>query len=146
MFQVREENKREVSGIEQGQIIQEIIKSGLVGQTPDERRVFLATLGIDCADSFNLTATLPDFLSDVCHLLACQWRLAQFAENFRHLRDGIKSEDLTFDESAIHARSAVCLQHLDSFVAYCRGLPADMKEQLKLNAIDRISRELRDEP
>lgn len=146
MFQVREENKRAVSGIEQGQIIQEIIKSGLVGQTPDERCVFLATLGIDYADLFNLTANLPDFLSEVCNLLASQWRLAQFAENFRQLRDGSESEALTFDKSAIQARAAVCQQHLESFVAYCRSLPADMKEHLKLTALERISRELRDEP
>lgn len=146
MFQVREENKRSVSGVEQGQIVGEIVDSGLVGSSPDERRVFLETCGIDYAHNFQLTAPLPEFLFDVCSLLASQWRLAQFAENFRQLRDEIENKSFPYEEAAIQARAAVCRQHLDSFVAYCKRLPTDMREQLKVIALERMARELGDEP
>lgn len=141
-FEVKPHNNRKVSGIEQGQILQEIVASGLVGDSPDERRVFLATLGIDYADSFTLAGALPDFLSEVCERLANQWRLGQFLENFRQFRDRLEDKSLPYHESANEARANVCSQHLESFITYAKRLPLDVREQLKTSALRRISEEL----
>ena len=133
---------RYFSGPECGKLQQEVLKSGLLGSTTIERRVFLEALGVDDATNFQLDAAAPDLLFKLFNRLNAQWSLGQFEQNFRSYRDGLARNEMPLSEDTVRLRVAVAQEELEKMIAISRMLPTDERAKLLKLAINQLSKEL----